>query len=219
MKTILLIVTFISLVALGIFGIPEILKQTLEVEQPMLTVVSSSMWPELSRGDIVFVKKTTPEEIQVGSVIVFRHEHGLTVHRVVRIDSRTITTKGDANPVADNPISFDDVVGRIPTIGSKLLRIPWIGYFSLLPNPEAGDPNSQVAEEPGVWEQLTSTILSPLGIVIIIGVPLLVIFYNPIMSFLSGLLPISERKRRQKLRVKRLENRWHERHAGRTVRI
>jgi signal peptidase len=219
MKTILLIVTFIGLIALGIFGIPEILKQTLEVEQPMLTVVSSSMWPELSRGDIVFVKKTTAEEIEVGSVIIFRHEHGLTVHRVVRIGSRTITTKGDANPVADNPISFDEVVGRVPTIGDKLVRIPWIGYFSLLSDPEVNDPNSQVAEEPEVWEQLMSTILSPLGIIIIVGVPLLVIFYNPITSFLSGLLPISERKRRLKLRARRIQNKRQVRNTGRAVRI
>ena len=77
MKYLLLIAAFICIIILSVFGIPALLESILGTEQPVLTVTSSSMWPELSRGDIVFVKETNIDDIEVGSVIVFHHENAM----------------------------------------------------------------------------------------------------------------------------------------------
>src|SRR4030042_3813987 len=101
MKNLLMIAFFLAVILLSAFGIPALLELALGLEQPVLTVTSRSMWPQLNRGDIVFVKETNIEDIEVGSVIVFRHKNGLAVHRVIEIRGTTITTKGDANPITD----------------------------------------------------------------------------------------------------------------------
>ena len=174
------------------------------VEEPLLVVISNSMWPELSRGDIVIVQAVDPDSVKVDDVIVFRHEHGLTVHRVVSLDEWTITTKGDANPKEDSPIYYDDVVGRVPSMGNTLIRIPWAGHFALLANPGAAatDPDSTV--EITFWDQLRRSILSPLGI-ILIGIPLIILFQDSISEALYRVMPLSNRKRRIRTRVNRMK--------------
>jgi signal peptidase I len=219
MKNLLLALLFIVLVLASIFSIPALLKYTLGVEQPMMTVVSSSMWPKLSRGDIVIVKKTTSDEIKVGTVIVFRHEKGLAVHRVISADGWTITTKGDANPVADSPITYSVVVGRVPAIGTWLVKIPWMGSFSLMANPGAGATDTGESAQLGFWDRFKSTLLSPLGFIIIVGFPIIVIFQNYILAGISSILPMSARKRRLQRRVKRLQARWGEEKTKRALRL
>jgi signal peptidase I len=207
MKNLVLIAAFIGLILLSVFGIPALLEITLDVEQPILTVTSYSMWPELSRGDIVFVKKTGIEDIEIGSVIVFRHGNGLAVHRVIEISGTTITTKGDANPTADNPISFDDVVGRIPNIGNMLVKIPWVGHFSLFKGSEEVNNVPDTAMEPGFWQQLSLLLLNPVSITVLIVTILAILFQNRILKTISRMMPMSVRKRRLKARTRRLPQR------------
>ncbi|MFC1946500.1 hypothetical protein ACFLXY_01120 [Chloroflexota bacterium] len=52
----------------------------------------------------MIVQAIDPDTIKVGDSIVFHHEYGLTVHRVVDLNEWTITTKGDANPADDDYI-------------------------------------------------------------------------------------------------------------------
>lgn len=74
-------------------------------------VLSGSMEPELSVDDMIFVKKT--DDFSVGDVVVFHDKGSLIVHRVKSIDGDTVTTKGDANNAADEPISTDSVEGIV----------------------------------------------------------------------------------------------------------
>lgn len=219
MKNILLVILFIGLIILSIFGVPHILRLTLGTEQPIMTVISGSMWPKLSRGDIVFVKETTRDEIEIGSVIVFQHENGLAVHRVVNMTESTITTKGDANSTTDEPILYSDVVGRIPAIGNMLIKIPWVGHFSLLANPEAGATDPASTTDIDFWGQLKRTILSPLGIIIMIGFPIIILFQDRVSEWLSVIMPMSNRKRKLRTRAKRLQARWGEERTKKALRL
>jgi signal peptidase I len=205
MKNILWWILFVLGVIAAIWAVPQLLMRTLHSEYPTLTVISHSMYPALNRGDMILVKSTTLEEIQVGTVVVFRHADGLAVHRVVRISGDRIVTKGDGNPKEDNPITFDDVVGRVPTIGNNLVKIPLVGRISLM----AGPPNPDEAlEEVGTLQQVGRYVWNPLGFTLLVLLPA-VLFFGSLFS--DALLFLSPNRRRKQLRKKRLERfkkRW-----------
>ena len=82
-------------------------------------VLSGSMEPELSKGDLIVVKET--EDFSLNDIVVFESGNSLVVHRVVGMGGEEIVTKGDANNVADDPIKSSDVLGRV------LFHIPFVG--------------------------------------------------------------------------------------------
>lgn len=95
----------------------------------VFNIVSGSMEPEYSTGDLIYVKEADPETIKVGDVITFILNEDLVVatHRVVRIDTekQRFYTKGDANETEDgSPVHFNNVIG-IPQFA-----IPGLGYVS-----------------------------------------------------------------------------------------
>ena len=133
LSLILNIAIYAAIVAVIVKGVPYILQKKLGSEQPMATITSGSMWPALKTWDVVFIEKVTREEIKKGDIIVWRHERGFTIHRVVSLGLKTLTTKGDANFAEDGPVSYDDVVGRavVKKSGSPW-RIPYIGMVTNL---------------------------------------------------------------------------------------
>ena len=93
------------------------------------TVISGSMEPDISVGDLVYVKPVDPSTIQVGDDITFVLNEDLVVatHRVIRIDAekKHIYTKGIANEIADtDPVHFKNVLGVVQ------FNIPLLGYVS-----------------------------------------------------------------------------------------
>lgn len=71
-------------------------------------VLSSSMTPKLPVGSVVITQRVPVASVHAGDVIVFHDPYTpakLVVHRVTTLKRAdgvtTITTKGDANPVAD----------------------------------------------------------------------------------------------------------------------
>ena len=97
----------------------------------VFNVVSGSMEPTYSVGDLIYVKSVDPDAVQVGDPITFVLNENLVVatHRVIRVDAenRHFYTKGDANDQND--------VGYITTsnvVGMVRYRIPYIGYPTLL---------------------------------------------------------------------------------------
>lgn len=183
----------------AIYAIPQVLMRTLSSESPTLTVMSQSMYPALNRGDLILVKGVTPEEIEVGTVVVFRHGGGLAVHRVVNIMGERITTKGDANPKADDPITYDDIVGRVPAIGESLVKIPLIGRISLLTGPP---PPDEQGEQAGVLRQIGRYVWNPLGFTMLVLLPA-VLFCGSLAG--DAMILLSPNRRRKQLRKKRLE--------------
>lgn len=91
-------------------------------------VMSGSMEPILPVGSVVLVQPTPYDDIQVGDDISFVvGEERITVtHRVIEKDenSNTLTTKGVANNVSDDPIPASAVIGKvifdIPLVGRLL---------------------------------------------------------------------------------------------------
>ena len=93
------------------------------------TVISGSMEPEYSVGDLLYVKEVNPNNIKVGDPVTFILNEDLVVatHRVVEIDAKNqrFYTKGDANEIADSePVHFNNVIG-VPEFS-----IPKLGYVS-----------------------------------------------------------------------------------------
>lgn len=95
----------------------------------IFNIVSGSMEPKYSVGDLIYVKEVDPATVQPGDVITFVLNEDLVVatHRVTRIDSEKqhFYTKGDANETEDgSPVHFKNLIG-VPQFA-----IPGLGYVS-----------------------------------------------------------------------------------------
>ena len=82
-------------------------------------VLSGSMEPELSVGDLILVRES--DVYAVDDVVVFQEGSSLVVHRITDIADGRVTTKGDANNAADEPIELSAVKGRV------VLSVPYVG--------------------------------------------------------------------------------------------
>lgn len=110
-----------------VFAVPQVIGA-----QESFVVLSGSMEPTLSPGDVVIVG--APTAIAVGDVITFRAGSEVpTTHRVVGVDGTVYTTQGDANEDADErPVTRADVIGEV------VLVIPVIGHLILWVNTPTG---------------------------------------------------------------------------------
>lgn len=86
---------------------------------PMI-VLSDSMYPEFSSGDLIICRTTDPEDVEIDDVISFFDPQGngtsVVSHRVVAITEEDgvlyFTTKGDYNNAEDSvAVSEEDLVG------------------------------------------------------------------------------------------------------------
>lgn len=89
----------------------------------MFMVAGRSMEPTLFMGDLVFSVKG---DYNVEDIVVIEGANRVNciVHRVVKIGERSVTTKGDANPGADNPIDKNNVLYKVILIVPRLLWMP-----------------------------------------------------------------------------------------------
>lgn len=93
------------------------------------TVLSGSMEPAYSVGDLLYVKEVDVNSIEVGDPITFIVNEELVVatHRVAKVDTlnHRFYTKGDANEIEDSePVHFNNVIG-VPKFS-----IPKLGYVA-----------------------------------------------------------------------------------------
>jgi len=127
---------YLAVVVGAIVTIPNALSWALHTPQPIAAVTGSSMWPTLSKGDLVLIKGVdSVEDLQVGDIVAFRQDRGFSIHRVVNIDGEKITTRGDGNFVDDPPINVENVIGKVPKVAGRLARIPLLGNLSLFLGP------------------------------------------------------------------------------------
>ena len=108
----------------------------------LYTIISPSMTPNIQVYDVVYVKKTNPEDIQIGDIISYNSTnsffHGIPItHRVVEKfnteNGITFRTRGDANPVADNEVILSNNV-----VGVVKLVIPQFGRIQFFLSSMAG---------------------------------------------------------------------------------
>lgn len=94
-------------------------------------VVTNSMEPVFSRGDVVFVKKADFQSLNEGDIVTveFHDGSGYFTHRIVSIDhdAGMFRTKGDASEREDpQPSMSEQVMGKV------WYSVPLLGYISIM---------------------------------------------------------------------------------------
>ena len=124
----------IMIAALGVLAALFFVPKILGYQE--LAVLTGSMEPELPVGALAYVKKTEPETLKPGDVIAYRLSDGTMVtHRITEVspETRSVTTKGDANDAADAaPVSYDSVVGKLR------FSLPFLGFAGIYIRRPAG---------------------------------------------------------------------------------
>lgn len=132
-----------------VFAVPQVVGA-----DEGFVVLSGSMEPALTPGDVVIVDASAP--IRIGDVITYRTsaEAVPRTHRVISISDGGYETKGDANENADPVvIPFESVLGRVT------LTIPLVGHVILWTN-------------------------TPLGYVSLVVVPLVLLALNELLAWM-----------------------------------
>lgn len=102
-----------------------------------LVVISESMEPALSIGDVVVTRPVDPLTLKVGDVVTYNSDLGLISHRIIGVEEaesgRIFRMKGDANSTADpEPIVATQVVARVA------YSVPKIGLLTLFAETNLG---------------------------------------------------------------------------------
>ena len=89
-------------------------------------VMSGSMSPTVRVGSLAYIDTyTDPEKIEVGDIVAYRMDGMVVTHRVVDIEGKNITTKGDANDAIDlSPRTQNQIIGKLR------YSIPYMGYVA-----------------------------------------------------------------------------------------
>jgi signal peptidase len=143
-------------------------------------VYSGSMEPTLPVGCLAVISPVEPASIKIGDIIAFHPtaDPKVTIaHRVVEIiegTSLSFRTKGDANDAADmDSVPAANLVGRITW------DVPYIGYG---------------------LDRVNDFVRTIWGLVLLVCVPTVLIFYNTIKEMIY---PVNLRQKRKELLVKR----------------
>ena len=99
-----------------------------------LIVMTGSMEPEIKKGDIIFVKSISQENLKNGDIITYYIPEGekTITHRIIDISEKNgkifYKTQGDNNNTPDsNLVSYDQIIGtikfKINGIGKLLVYI------------------------------------------------------------------------------------------------
>jgi hypothetical protein len=102
------------------------------------------MYPTICDGDVVTVMPIEAESIIAGDIILYRHRSGFAAHRVIRIEKgnslhspiSALTSQspdlspqnlfllcGDAALVFDDPVSADQILGKVTFVERQGRRI------------------------------------------------------------------------------------------------
>lgn len=87
-----------------------------------LVVTTGSMEPEIDAGELIIIKED--KNYKKGDIVTFIDKDGfLTTHRIIEINSGSITTKGDNNDLEDEKNVVQNVVGKV------ILHSKMLGFF------------------------------------------------------------------------------------------
>jgi signal peptidase I len=82
-------------------------------------VISASMEPAIKVGDICTIMLVNPKEIMIGSVIAFKRNGAITIHRIVDIreekNKRVFYEKGD-NAKLISQVMQDEILGKVISV-------------------------------------------------------------------------------------------------------
>lgn len=103
------------------------------------TVLTGSMSPAYPAGTLVVVRPVALADVRVGDVVTYQLRSGepaVATHRVVGVSwtaegERVLTTRGDANSVADA-----EPVREVQLRGEVWYSVPWVGRLNVLLSPD-----------------------------------------------------------------------------------
>jgi len=89
----------------------------------MFRMQGNSMYPNLRDRDLGVVQKCSPEDLQIGDIVVFRTRDNFVAHRLVNIlqkDGKTFfIARGDKNVLPDPPFTVERLSGKITSFKRK----------------------------------------------------------------------------------------------------
>jgi signal peptidase I, archaeal type len=97
------------------------------------TVLSNSMQPTFSAGDMVVTKTVPTSSLAVGDVITFVSptDSRVLIHRITSLQNGVITTRGDANSI-DDPWHLTI---SSPAVNRLVAVVPYVGWLTELQRP------------------------------------------------------------------------------------
>lgn len=111
-------VMILLLLLLAVFLISNMLQRMQGTKMPMTfgwgnaVILTGSMEPAIPVNAWVLLHATN--ELDVGDIIAFQGDGETPVtHRITDINGDSITTKGDANSISDEPIHRKSVIGKV----------------------------------------------------------------------------------------------------------
>lgn len=77
----------------------------------MFEVQTGSMADTINIGDLILVKYT--KSINLNDIVTYKHKGEFITHRVIEVYKETYVTKGDFNNAKDDPITQEQIVGKV----------------------------------------------------------------------------------------------------------
>ena len=94
-------------------------------------VGSGSMSDAIEVNDVVFVKIT--RDVKPNDIVTYKSVDDIIVtHRLISIDKDKYILKGDANNVSDDPITEDQIIGKVNLVVSPMFVLKCIAVFLIL---------------------------------------------------------------------------------------
>lgn len=122
---IVLIVIAACVIGVNVYGINSARLAGDDLPMPFgfgaAVVLSGSMEPALSVGDLIFV--VAQDNYAVGDIVVYRDGSSSVTHRIVAMDGDSVTTQGDANNIQDDAIALTQIKGKVA------FSLPLVGYL------------------------------------------------------------------------------------------
>jgi len=107
--SIIILINVFSMLNLSLFGYRS------------FKVASGSMKPKYDINDLIIVKHK--DNYKVGDVITYKNkDHEYVTHRIIEIDDKYFTAKGDFNNTLDSKLSNKNIVGKV-VYKSRFLKI------------------------------------------------------------------------------------------------
>ncbi|WP_135364410.1 signal peptidase I [Halosimplex halophilum] len=134
-----------AVVPFVVFAVPQVVGA-----EASYVVLSGSMEPAISPGDVVIVDDVSPAAISAGDVITFGggSTEPPTTHRVIGVEREAgelvFETKGDNNQAPDpERVSAGELTGRVmepslPGLGPTLFAVPYLGFVVRFANTTHG---------------------------------------------------------------------------------
>ena len=90
-----------------------------------LRVAGGSMLPCVWPGDLVTVRQCAFAELRPGQIVLHGKEESLTLHRIARVGSDAVITRGDSLPRFDAPVKASAILGRVVSLRRGDRSISW----------------------------------------------------------------------------------------------